>query len=100
MPGNVLPLITGSAGALVVLALVAWAFYAGKLHSDTEFAKLEAENANLRAALDTERTAVNEASRTGAVTNQLINALTTMAAQQGHTPDGIRRQLTGEDVSL
>jgi hypothetical protein len=32
-----LPFITGGTGAVVVLALVAWAFYAGKVHSDPEF---------------------------------------------------------------
>lgn len=37
MDSSILNLITGAAGGLVVLALVAWAFYAGKLHSDSEF---------------------------------------------------------------
>ena len=37
MDSSLLGLITGSAGALVVLALVAFAFYSGKLHSDSEF---------------------------------------------------------------
>lgn len=37
MDSSLLGLVTGSAGALVVLALVAFAFYSGKLHSDSEF---------------------------------------------------------------
>jgi len=48
---SVLGLITGSAGALVVLALLAWAFYAGKLHSDREFEREVARGDALEAAL-------------------------------------------------
>lgn len=36
---EILPYVTGSAGALVVLAFVAWGFYTGKLHSDREFGR-------------------------------------------------------------
>lgn len=97
-----LPLITGSGGALVVLALVAWAFYSGKIHSNREFGKLEQENNQLRAAYDklletvaTERKTVNDTAAAGAVTNQLINAVVSLAA--GHKePHG----LTAEDVGL
>jgi hypothetical protein len=83
-----LPLITGSAGALVVLALWVWALATGKLHSDPEFSKLETENADLRAANDKltealtlERQRSNDATQAGTVTNQLIGALTTLATE-------------------
>lgn len=46
MDTSLIPLITGSAGALVVLALVAWAFFTGKLHSDREFSR-EVQRADL-----------------------------------------------------
>ena len=46
-----LPLITGGAGALVVLSLWVYAFFTGKLHSDREFSKLETENDQLRTAV-------------------------------------------------
>jgi hypothetical protein len=100
-----LPLITGSAGALVVLTLVAWAFYSGRLHSDREFSKLEHENDQLRAAYDqlrlaieTERQTVNEAAVTGAVTNQLISALTSIASGRKQAP--ATPGLTAEDIGL
>jgi hypothetical protein len=101
---SLLPLITGSAGALVVLALGVYAFYTGKIHSDREFSKLEAENDQMRAemgqyrlALDIERRTVNETVQAGTVTNQLITALTTMAAgQHGAQSPG----LTAEDIGL
>ena len=104
-----LPLITGGAGAIVVLALVAYAFYIGKLHSDREFSRLEAENEQLReenahrqAALDIERRALNEAAQAGTVTNQLITALTAIAADR-KPPRAARRPreapgLPGEDL--
>jgi hypothetical protein len=100
-----LPLITGSAGALVVLALVAWAFYSGKLHSDREFSKLEHENDQLREAYDhlrlaieTERRTVNETASAATVTNQLIGALASIASGRKATtpPPG----LTAEDIGL
>lgn len=104
-----LPLIEGGAGALVVLALVAWAFYTGKLHSDREFSKLEQENSQLRAALTrleeaiaTERKSVNEAASAGQVTNQLITALATLAAERtSRRPKASSAPgLTGEDLGL
>jgi len=48
---SVLGLITGSAGALVVLALLAWAFFAGKLHSNDEFQREATRCATLEAAM-------------------------------------------------
>lgn len=90
---NYLPLITGGGGALVVLALWVYAFYAGKLHSQEEFGKLEKENTGLRAeneglriALSTERRTVDEAASTGQVTNQLISALAGLAAGRQPAP--------------
>jgi hypothetical protein len=99
-----LPWITGSAGALVVLTGVAWAFFTGKLHSDREFTKLEQENDQLRAAydrlrdaIDTERKTVNETASTAQVTNQLISALASLASgRRQTTPPG----LTAEDIGL
>ena len=97
-----LPLITGSAGALVVLALVAWAFYIGKLHSDREFSKLEAENealrsenGQLRVAVSTERRTVDETASAGTVTNQLISALTAIATGR---KDGSQAGLPAGDL--
>jgi hypothetical protein len=89
-----LPLITGGAGALVVLALWVYAFYAGKIHSHAEFSRLEAENDQLRVegnqyrfALETERKTLNEAASAGQVTNQLITALTTLASGKPKPPE-------------
>ena len=69
-----------AAVALVILSL----FIAGKIHSDSEYRKLEAENEDLKKALAAERQAVNETAQTGTVTNQLIGALTQIAA--GNAP--------------
>lgn len=104
-----LPLITGGSGALVVLALWVYAFYSGKIHSQSEFSKLEAENDQLRAALTrledaitTERKSVNEAASAGQVTNQLITALASLAAEKtsGRPKASSAPGLTGEDVGL
>jgi hypothetical protein len=37
---NILPLITGSAGALVVLAIIAYMFFTDKIHSEAEFQRV------------------------------------------------------------
>lgn len=86
---TLLPWITGPLGALVVLVIGISLLLAGKIHPDREFAKLEAENDQLRQennqyrfALDIERKTANEAASAGQVTNQLITALTTIAAGQ------------------
>ena len=55
--GIPLPYITGAGGALVVLALVAWAFYIGKLHSDPEFQRETARADREAARADTEAAA-------------------------------------------
>jgi predicted mannosyl-3-phosphoglycerate phosphatase (HAD superfamily) len=83
-----LPYITGSGGALVILALWVYAFFAGKIHSDRDYVKLEADNDSLRAANDKlaealalERQRSNDAATAGSVTVQLIGALTTLATE-------------------
>jgi hypothetical protein len=109
---NLLPYITGSAGALVVLALIAWAFYTGHLHSDREFSRLEQEKDEYKAALQDERTAVDEQTKAGTVTNQLIGALAGLASERRYSPAQARPRrskaakpasdadLTPEDVGL
>lgn len=77
-----LPLITGAGGALVVLALWVYAFFTGQLHSDKEYQKVVDENADLKAALETERTTNNELARAGGVTNKLIGALVDVATDR------------------
>ena len=104
---SVLPYVTGSAGALVVLAIVCYLFYTGKLHSDREFSKLEQEKDEYKSALQAERTAVDEQARAGTVTNQLISALATLASERRYTEAEARpargraaSDLTAEDVGL
>jgi type II secretory pathway component PulJ len=70
-------------GVLIAfLAVVTWAWYSGKVHSDREYTKLERENAELKAALAVERQLNAEAIRAGSVTNQLIGALTEVATEK------------------
>ena len=101
-----IPLITGTGGALVVLVLWVYAFYTGKIHSESEFGKLEeenkalrAENEGLRLALGTERKTVNETASAGQVTNQLISALAGLAAGRAPIPLP-RADLTAGDLGL
>ena len=81
-----IPLVTGSGGALVVLAIVAYLLGVGKLHSDSEYQRLADENRDLKAALETERITNNELARAGGVTNKLIGALVDVATDRhdGH----------------
>ena len=101
-----LPLITGSGGALVVLAIVAYLLATGKLHSDSEFQRVADENKDLRAALETERTTNNELARAGGVTNKLIGALVEVAtdrhAEADRHHEGTRKDagLTAGDLGL
>ena len=88
-----LPLITGSVGAIVVLVLWLGALLSRKIYTEGEFTRLEAENthlreenAQLRAALDSERRSASDVARAGAVTNQLIAALTELAAERKQAP--------------
>ena len=83
-----LPYITGSGGALAVMAFGLYLFLSGKLHSDREFSKLERDNADLKAANDRliealglERQRSNDATQAAGVTNSLIGALTTLATE-------------------
>lgn len=89
MDPSFIPYITGSGGALVVLAFVALSFLSGKLHSDREFNKLEAEsddlkaeNDQLREAIRTERKTADEIADTAKVTNKLIDTLATLALER------------------
>ena len=70
------------------MAFGLYLFLTGKVHSDPEFRKLETDNGDLRAANDKltealalERQRSNDATQAGAVTNQLIGALTTLATE-------------------
>lgn len=89
MTNNYIPLITGSAGALVVLVIWVSMLVSGHLHTEGEFTRLNdenislrEENAQLRAALDAERRSASDVARAGSVTNQLISALTELAAER------------------
>lgn len=106
-----LPLITGGGGAIVVLCLWVYAFFAGKIHSDAEFTRLEQEAdywktayARQAEATQTERRTVNETAQAGQVTNQLITALTSIAAE-GRGRRAVPRAgrdpgLTAEDLGI
>lgn len=85
---TLIPLITGTGGGLVVLALWVYAFFIGKIHSHTEFSRLEeenralrAENDGLRTALSAERHTVNATVDAGQVNVALINALIGLAGR-------------------
>ena len=97
-----IPLISGSGGALAVLAIGLYLFITGKLHSDAEYQKLADENKDLKAALETERTTNNELARAGGVTNKLIGALIEVATDRHDHPALPRKDagLTPEDLGL
>lgn len=99
-----IPLITGSGGALVVLVIWLGTIMAQKLHTDGEFQRLEAENtglreenSQLRAALDSERRSASDVARAGTVTNQLISALTELAAERKQIPPPV---ITAKELGL
>ena len=107
-----LPLITGSGGALVVLAIIAFLLGTGKLHSDTEFQarvaesrELKDENKDLKAALDIERTTNSELARSGGVAAKALDALVEVATGRHevnadrHDPPKVAG-LTPEDLGL
>lgn len=95
-----IPLVTGSGGALVVLAIVAYLLGMGKLHSDAEYQRLADENKDLKAALETERTTNNELARAGGVTNKLIGALVDVATDRHAEGAHKDRGLTAGDLGL
>lgn len=97
-----LPWITGPAGALVVMAAVAWALYRGKLHSDSEFRAVVKERDEYKATVATERKAADEMASAGTVTNQLIGALASLASERRYTPAQKRPapDITGDDLGL
>jgi len=67
-----------AAGALIL----AYLFVRGKVHSDAEFRRVAAERDEYKRALDAERKAVNETAQAAAVTNNLISAVVTLAADR------------------
>jgi hypothetical protein len=104
---QLLPLITGSSGALVVLALGLWLFIRGKIHSHAEYEKLEqaydnsqAANRALLDALAVTGHAVHETAQTGQVTQQLIQAFTQIAQESSHRRRRPPGELTAEDLGL
>ena len=103
MTSSWLPLITGSGGALVVLALWVSAFFTGKIHSDRDYTKLEADitdlqaaNGKLQEALDLERQRSNDATAAGAVTNQLIGGLVKLAGEHRALEQHERQDAAGK----
>ena len=110
-----IPLITGSGGALVVLAIVAYLLGIGKLHSDQEFSKLEADNTRkdevidrLQEALTLERQRSNDATSAGTVNLQLIDGLIKLATEHRAAEAADVKavlpaaplDLTGKDIGL
>jgi hypothetical protein len=109
--GSYLPLITGSGGALVTLALGLWMFVSGKIHPQSEMHSMESERDYWRdaymkvsQAITIERRIATETAEAGQVTNQLIQALAEIAAtRSGSTPPPRRRaakELAAEDLGL
>ena len=112
--GSYLPLITGSGGAVVALAIGMFLWMTGKIHSDGEYKAMEAERdywrdaANAKdQAMEIERRIVNETAQAGQVNNQLLNAIVTLAGgRQALTGQPPRRKppaktgLTPEDLGL
>lgn len=104
MDPTIFPWITGAGGALVVLSVIAWAFFTGRLHSDREFNKLErayealeAENDQLREAREVERRTADEAASAARVTDKLLAALTSLAMERHQIAQG---DATAKDTSL
>ena len=101
-----LPLITGSGGCLVVLAIWVWAMATGKIHSDAEFQAVVHDRDDYKAALETERTTNGELARAGGVAAKALDALVEVAtgrhehdqADQHRAHGG--RELTAGDLGL
>lgn len=83
---SLIPYVTGSGGALVVLLYVVYQFQKGNWHSKSEFDAQAKRIEQLEGALSAERQAVNEYARTGSTNNQLIDAL--IQVSLGRRPDG------------
>lgn len=67
-----------AAGALFIVYM----FTAGKLHTDSEFQRVVREREEYKKTLETERKATTELAQQGAVTNQLLSAVVTLAADR------------------
>jgi len=75
-----------SAPSAAVAIVVLYLFITGRIHSDHEFRRVETERDEYKKALDTERQTVNETVSAAAVTNKLIGAVVSLAAdRQGVT---------------
>lgn len=74
-----LPYITGSGGALAVLAIGIWLIVTGKLHTRGEFDRVLEERGHYKDALETERITNNELARSGTVTSKVLDALVEVA---------------------
>lgn len=101
-----LPWITGSGGALVVLAIGLGLFISGKIHSDSEFQRVVAESEARSRALETAQTINTELTRAGGVTNKLIGALVDVATDRNadradhHHAVSRDPDLTAQDLGL
>ena len=98
---------TAPYGLLVAfVAIAVWAFYTGKIHSDSEFQKLEERAEHLEQALQAERQRGDAAVQAGSVTNQLIGALKDVAAERRDDAPGLDHRapeksgLTAKDLGL
>ena len=101
-----MPLITGSGGALIVLAIGIWLIVTGNLHTDGEFQRVLEERDHLRDALETERTTNNELARSGGVAAKALDALVEVATGRHehdpahHEAERKNRDLTAGDLGL
>lgn len=92
-------LITSTPSAAVALVML-YLFFAGKVHSDSEFQRVLKENDDLKSALADERQASNELAMTGGVTNKLIGALVDVATERNQSPVPRGHDLTPGDLGL
>lgn len=86
----------GIAGIIIVVIIAGW------LIPRPFYSKLEEENRLLREALDLERQRAGEAASQMGVTNQLIGALTALAAERRGSPAAPRpapRAAEGADLT-
>jgi len=105
-----LPLITGSGGALIVLALGFFLWVTGKIHSDGEYQEMKDDRDFWRTsaqdnatARDIERRIATETAQAGQVTNTVLELLADIASERTGRPARARRKpgpLTQEDLGL